>query len=899
MQQMIDEDGNLWTVGADGAPVFAGRAPSQAPAPPQQSGPAPFTVGKPRAPEPKAPYRWQSNDGSLMEMGPDGVPRVAYQDTPKPNSRDGKSLRQGDGDKLTALIDQYVNLKSAALGFQDNFAGNTIGGEMENWAQGIFGTGTPGQRDWWSAFRATDNLIRNDLFGASLTDGEKRAYEQTTVSPSMTPAEVRRNVERRVEIARKALERRVDRFRAAGFDNAEIEALVGESAPDLGIDREWKQSAPAFHLGPSQRDVPDAFLPQGGDGGDGPQGPTVLPDARGARGDNVRVGDESGVTGAGKGLVREPRLAGVGQELLAMVQAGRSRKDVFGYADKRFREVGFPGISPGQSKALDYAIRMRAANPSKPVTNFVTGWENYEMVPDTNSGAGARAMGAVATFEPGGVPVGNTLTHFTNAAAAGLPTYMAGDNGADVMAAARRTMPVSSAIGDVGGSVASMVGINKLGGLLAASGRPGVALVGNALTKGGGIGGDVAYSATRGGVENGPVGAITNALAGAAGNKIGGGFVGTVGRGVRGVSDSAVDYLSSRGIPLTTGQLLGNRSVAGRVMNKLESMPFLGDNLAARRAESMAAYNRAALEDAGSRINFTPNDTGYKGVELGLDAAGNAIENAVSGVDVPIDPTARTDIANIIGDAQRTLTPDYAQKYAQVVSNRINPAISGPNITGEAYQQAMRGIKRYRAGAGADGFEQDFRDSLTSMGDALTNNITRQAGPDVAQNLAKANQAYRDFSLIQKATEKAQSGNQSGLPEIFTPSQLQQAVRSSKYAKSGTSEPFYELNTAAQDILPSTIPNTGSADRGIASWLVPAGLATGGAAASYYDPKIAAPLIALTLLSTKGGAKVVQKALTGRSPAAKALGTKIFQQRRKAGLFGASAAQAMVPYLSQ
>lgn len=33
---------------------------------------------------PKSPYRWESNDGSLMEMGQDGNPRLVYQDpTPK------------------------------------------------------------------------------------------------------------------------------------------------------------------------------------------------------------------------------------------------------------------------------------------------------------------------------------------------------------------------------------------------------------------------------------------------------------------------------------------------------------------------------------------------------------------------------------------------------------------------------------------------------------------------------------------------------------------------------------------------------------------------------------------------------------------------------------------------
>lgn len=36
--------------------------------------------------KPKTPHRWESNDGSLMELGADGKPRVAYQDpTPKIN----------------------------------------------------------------------------------------------------------------------------------------------------------------------------------------------------------------------------------------------------------------------------------------------------------------------------------------------------------------------------------------------------------------------------------------------------------------------------------------------------------------------------------------------------------------------------------------------------------------------------------------------------------------------------------------------------------------------------------------------------------------------------------------------------------------------------------------------
>ena len=39
-----------------------------------------------RYPSERAPYRWESNDGSLMELGPDGQPTVRYKDpTPRMN----------------------------------------------------------------------------------------------------------------------------------------------------------------------------------------------------------------------------------------------------------------------------------------------------------------------------------------------------------------------------------------------------------------------------------------------------------------------------------------------------------------------------------------------------------------------------------------------------------------------------------------------------------------------------------------------------------------------------------------------------------------------------------------------------------------------------------------------
>lgn len=51
-------------------------------------------------PEPRAPYRWEANDGSLMEIGPDGKPVVVYQDpTPKVNW-----IRADNGDGSFSMV---------------------------------------------------------------------------------------------------------------------------------------------------------------------------------------------------------------------------------------------------------------------------------------------------------------------------------------------------------------------------------------------------------------------------------------------------------------------------------------------------------------------------------------------------------------------------------------------------------------------------------------------------------------------------------------------------------------------------------------------------------------------------------------------------------------------------
>jgi hypothetical protein len=141
-----------------------------------------------------------------------------------------KTFPEGAANKLTEDVGQVEALSRALNGFQDDFAGSFLAG-AESALQGAgldFGMATPGQRNWWADFNSTDNIIRNKLFGSTLTDGEKAAYLATTIAPYTDPQIIKENLQKRLDIIKKATERRYNRYIAAGYNPAEVDATVGD-----------------------------------------------------------------------------------------------------------------------------------------------------------------------------------------------------------------------------------------------------------------------------------------------------------------------------------------------------------------------------------------------------------------------------------------------------------------------------------------------------------------------------------------------------------------------------------------------------------------------------------------------------------------------------------------------
>lgn len=208
-----------------------------------------------------------------------------------------------------------------------------------------------------------------------------------------------------------------------------------------------------------------------------------LPTAAGVR-DEERLAVGAGVTSRG-GFIPVPSLQGIDQQVIDMVGQGRSSDEIMAFLNQAYTGTepehgGRLRASPELGGFVSSLVERHRRDPSKPVRSLGSKWEmlgGYEqgeqepqtflgIDPDSALGAGAISAGNAVTFGNLGNLTGRD----------------------DVLSAARNERRISSFTGDVIGSGITMGGLTGLGG------RAGI----GALTRGGGIGSDVAYGAGRG-----------------------------------------------------------------------------------------------------------------------------------------------------------------------------------------------------------------------------------------------------------------------------------------------------------------------------------------------------------------------------------------------------------------
>ena len=126
-------------------------------------------------------------------------------------------------EKYTKLADEFV----------DKFGGDIAFGPLKTSVYEV--TGLKKDRvNWWKRFRELDVRLRHDLFGATLTTGEQKAWDLVTINENTNPAIIKEQLKIRSNIAANALQRDLESYEEAGYT---VDKLKGSSKNNdpLGI----------------------------------------------------------------------------------------------------------------------------------------------------------------------------------------------------------------------------------------------------------------------------------------------------------------------------------------------------------------------------------------------------------------------------------------------------------------------------------------------------------------------------------------------------------------------------------------------------------------------------------------------------------------------------------------
>lgn len=476
--------------------------------------------------------------------------------------------------------------------------------------------------------------------------------------------------------------------------------------------------------------------------------------------------------------------------------------------------------------------------------------------------------------------------------------------------------PVSQAAGEIAGAIGATAALGGAGRAVAGSVAP-------RLLGGGGRGQlarniltDAGYGGAFGGITQGDP--LTGAALGAAGSFAGQGVASGIGAGIGGLQrTAAAQALRDRGVPVSVARQIG----LGRVEDVMQSLPLAGDVARARQADSFQGFNEAAFQEAASPTTRLSNPfnppaigQGRQGIDELQQVEGRAYNAALDRVRVPIDTQFFRDLRPVT-QAVRGLPDDYRSAAETIIERRVEPAVASREMTGREYQQALRGIRQARANAGSNpslaGFDQEYRDALTGVEDLLTNTIERGAGRNTVDDLGIANEIYSNRRILENASlDRAKIGTRSGEVNVFTPSQLLEATRQAE-KRYGTGRALREFAEQGQQVLPSSVPNSGTVDRMIALGAVPAAAGAIGGGVGFTNAQqdqgaqgtvsgtglglgtLAGASAILAALGTRRGQDVLERILITRPQAAQKFGQGI---RNRGGIFGSAAVPIALQY---
>lgn len=379
------------------------------------------------------------------------------------------------------------------------------------------------------------------------------------------------------------------------------------------------------------------------------------------------------------------------------------------------------------------------------------------------------------------------------------------DVGKGMIEGASKVAPISTGAGQIGAYIApTMQGQKALTAAHQALGlAPGLGL---RAAEGALLGGGINLLTTPTEEGRGTSGALGTVI-GAAAPVVGAG----VGKALSPVLRPEVQKLTEEGVTLTPGQALGG--ALKRLEEKLTSLPVIGDVIQKSREKGVEQFNKAAYKRALDPIDGTvPEVAGRQGINEVKTQISKAYDDLLPKLTfVPDNGLAQN--LDTLDKTVRGLPKKDAEYVKDTVTSIIKDRMPENGlIDGATFKIIESDIsklaKKYAGSSGTEGLMGDaYEQSLKFVRENLA-----RSNPDYANELKKVNTAFANYAIIRDAGSKANTASK------FTPSQLAAAVRKSDESagkgKFATGKALMQdLTDAGQLILPSTIPDSGTAAR--------------------------------------------------------------------------------------
>lgn len=363
-------------------------------------------------------------------------------------------------------------------------------------------------------------------------------------------------------------------------------------------------------------------------------------------------------------------------------------------------------------------------------------------------------------------------------------------------------------------------------------------------------------------------GLIKDAAIGAGAALAGKGLVKGVGRLLSpDAIDDAAGSLYKRGLKhLTPGQAIGGW--AKGLEDALTSIPFVGDFISNARVRGIEDFNSIVvadvLEPLGKLIPKNIPKFGRQAVQYVQKTLNDQYDALLPKLSLVNDNIFGLQLSKIPTKYNGMSRVDM-QTLNAIIKNRIPPKLYTEGLTGRQYKFLESDLRKL-ATSKAQSNQMELASAINDMADEVDGLLIR-SNPKYANELIPIKKSYAKLTELEKAA--GSTGAERG---VFTPAQYLSSIKSSdksirKRQFAGGTRANQKLAEDAKEVLPSKIPDSGTAKRAAAANLL--GFFGGPAAATVgmVNPVTAAAVFGTAGAYSRPGQRAINAGLFGRGTA--------------------------------